>query len=83
MNLSKNPSNIISLLKISEEMVKNDPIRIAGYAMGKMSTTYFVWNKKFHKELKASNMDKAKKEMLKVVQEDCKSKNLPIPTKFD
>ena len=78
---NRNPSNVLSLLKI-QDMAISDPVRLGDYALGYLQTTFYVWNEKFHKNLKAKKFDQAKSEMMKVVEEECKRKNLPVPTKF-
>lgn len=61
------------------EPVNLPQLKFGNFHVGKIGTQYYVYNEKFHRNLKAKDFDKAKAEAIDEIKKHCISNGLPFP----
>lgn len=74
----------ISLFENKDMAKRLEPINLpqlkfGNFHVGKIGTQYYVYNEKFHRNLKAKDFDKAKAEAIDEIKKHCISNGLPFP----
>ena len=74
----------ISLFENKDMAKRLEPINLpqlkfGNFHVGKIGTQYYVYNEKFHRNLKAKDFDKAKAEAIDEIKKYCISNGLPFP----
>ena len=61
------------------EPVNLPQLKFGNFHIGKIGTQYYVYNEKFHRNLKAKDFDKAKAEAIDEIKKHCTSNGLHFP----
>ena len=74
----------ISLFENKDMARKIEPVNLpqlkfGNFHVGKIGTQYYVYNEKFHRNLKSKDFDKAKTEAIDEIKKHCISNGLPFP----